>query len=203
MLQVWPIVTVPSLPAVWPGPIHQPDSGSQSQALAAAPRSQPLARSVQEEHEAMNQRIKTRFWSKVCALPTGCWVWLGYRKETGYGRFNFNGVVIGAHRAAWLLVHGPIPSGLVVLHRCDTPECVNPAHLFLGTQQENMADMRSKGREARGSRHGQAKITEADLILIQRLRAQGKSQYAIAKVIGLNQSQISRILSGKAWRRLV
>lgn len=76
----------------------------------------------------------------------GCWIWqLSKFKTTGYGKFR--GYV--AHRASWMAFRGPIPEGLCVLHRCDVRACVNPAHLFLGTQQENLRDMTEKGRAVR------------------------------------------------------
>ena len=90
-----------------------------------------------------------RFWSKV--QPTeGCWLWTGARSTEGYGyigvgpRRNHKDVL--AHRLMWELTYGPIPNGLWVLHRCDTPSCVRPDHLFLGTHQDNMDDMKRKGR---------------------------------------------------------
>lgn len=87
-----------------------------------------------------------RFWPKV-ARGDGCWLWDGpMHGKTGYGQFNCDGSRCFAHRAAWILTHGPIPPGMFICHRCDTPRCVRPDHLFLGTQSDNMRDMHSKGR---------------------------------------------------------
>lgn len=95
--------------------------------------------------------IATRFWRKVKrGPPDECWPWTGRRGGRGYGRVGS----CGAHRLAWELTNGAIPAGLWVLHRCDNPPCVNPSHLWLGTHADNMADMRAKGRSARGDRHG-------------------------------------------------
>lgn len=86
---------------------------------------------------------------------SGCHIWLGpqMKLRNGYGNFICEGVQKRAHRAAWEFYRGPIPAGLHVLHRCDTPLCVNPNHLFLGTQQDNMKDKRRKGRAPSGTNH--------------------------------------------------
>lgn len=94
-----------------------------------------------------------RFWSKVqVGEPDACWEWKTGRQKAGYGQFarEFTGVPMGAHRYSWQIHHGEIPEGMFVCHRCDNPPCCNPAHLFLGTAADNMADMALKGRQAKG-----------------------------------------------------
>lgn len=90
-----------------------------------------------------------RFWDKAdVADRDACWLWHACKNRDGYGSFGLNGTTILAHRMAWILEHGDIPDGLNVLHNCDIPSCVNPSHLFLGTQKDNVADCTRKGRRA-------------------------------------------------------
>lgn len=92
-----------------------------------------------------------RFWQKVDRRGNEqCWIWISVRNSDGYGQFRTGGAFMDkAHRESWRMANGPIPEGLSVLHRCDNPSCVNPNHLFLGTQQDNIADMLRKGRHVK------------------------------------------------------
>jgi hypothetical protein len=90
-----------------------------------------------------------RFWAYV-QKTASCWVWTGTQSDNGYGRIWGKGRHIKAHRFSWELHNGPIPEGMHVCHKCDTPACVNPEHLFLGTASDNMRDMVAKGRHSWG-----------------------------------------------------
>lgn len=92
-----------------------------------------------------------RFWTKVNIKNIeDCWEWNAFKtKKFGYGAFRLNGRMHNAHRISWLLSRGEIPAGICVLHKCDNPPCVNPAHLFLGTQADNVKDCKAKGRTQR------------------------------------------------------
>jgi hypothetical protein len=95
----------------------------------------------------MNASVETRFWKYVAPIPDdrGCWEWSGSLMVVGYGQLNVDKRPVGAHRLSWEIHNGTIPNGLHILHRCDNKSCVNPAHLFLGTHLDNMADAHAKG----------------------------------------------------------
>lgn len=147
-----------------------------------------------------------RFWSKVDVLAdTECWCWMGNADRKGYGRFLLGRDKVLAHRASWILHHHEDPGEMCVLHKCDTPPCVNPAHLFLGTKHDNNTDMRQKGRArgAPGERSGQAKLTEA---LVAQIRASyaagGTSCVKLAKAFGISDSSAWNIVARKSWRHV-
>lgn len=152
------------------------------------------------------------FESKI-VRTNGCWMWQGKPGGTGYGSFSIRGKAMGAHRASYTLLVGPIPDGLWVLHRCDVPLCVNPAHLFLGTAADNNADMDAKGRARRdttaarlagapplrGERNGEAKLTAAQVLAI---RDDPRLHRVIAAEYGVSKPLISHIKTRRLWRHL-
>ena len=147
--------------------------------------------------------VDERFWSKVdlSAGPTGCWEWQASRAKTGYGKFSMgHSRHVPAHRVAYELVNGPIPVGLHALHRCDNRPCVNPAHLFLGTNHDNIRDMVSKGRTNHGGEHnGNAKLDEAQVAeIIARLHA-GERASVLAVVFGVTSETVRAIRRGQRW----
>ncbi len=145
-----------------------------------------------------------RFWSRVDKrTDLECWHWLGGTRAGGYGYMWFKGRLWRAHRLMWMLVHGAVPEGLLVCHKCDEPSCVNPDHLFAGTHDDNMQDASDKGRMPggfiRGEAHAGSKLTEATVLAI-RDECATSSQRAVAARYGISQRQVGRIVRRDSWR---
>jgi hypothetical protein len=124
----------------------------------------------------------------------------GFRGAGGYVRKRMGGVNTNAHRVAYMEHFGPIPEGKVVMHTCDNPACVNPEHLKVGTQADNIADKVKKGRQAKGTLIGSAKLNEKQVSEIRDLYAKGgETHQSLAKVFGVSRSLITAILNRKWW----
>ena len=149
--------------------------------------------------------IPERFWAKVdkSAGENGCWIWTGADNGDGYGTFKADHSARAAHRVSWELANGPITNNLCVLHRCDNRRCVNPAHLFLGTRQDNAIDMCAKDRQAKGVDHSCVKLTEEQVREIRRRYASGEMDGVhLAKAYGISNTNIYCILSRQTWRHI-
>jgi hypothetical protein len=140
-----------------------------------------------------------RFWSFVDRSGE-CWIWTGWCDKDGYGGFRWHDGQERAHRVSWEIAHGPIPEGHLILHRCDNPPCVNPDHLYDGTQQDNMTEKSDKGRGATGERHPMAKLTEDAVRNIRSRLTQGESLSSIGRVYGVHMGTIWRIREGRLWK---
>jgi hypothetical protein len=144
--------------------------------------------------------LADRLWSRVEKTPAGCWEWTGNRNALGYGIVTVqHSKRFRAHRVAWELTRGPIPDGMVVCHRCDNPPCCNPEHLFLGTHDENMADMVAKDRHARGERNGHARMTSEQVREIREARARGEPLCLLAERYGISETGVCNIAKGRSW----
>lgn len=143
-----------------------------------------------------------RFWKCVPIREAGqCWLWKCGKCSDGYGNFK-DGKFISAHRFSYELANGPIPKGLQVRHSCDTPSCVNPEHLLLGTVIDNMRDRSDRGRAASksGELNGRSVLKAADIPLIKSMAEQGFLLREIAESFCVSIPTINKILLGKTWR---
>lgn len=151
-----------------------------------------------------------RFWKFVCKsdTPEGCWLWTGTLSTAGYGRLRFSNPrrMVKAHRFSYELAYGPISDDALVCHRCDTPACVNPAHLFLGTHADNAQDKSAKGRcntpDRTGAHNGRAILTEDQVRSIRALQSTGAHRRELAQMFGVSPSAIKKIVARYTWRHL-
>ena len=141
--------------------------------------------------------------------PEECWPWTRYACSRGYGQFGMtrDGKTRNyyAHRVAYAIAYGAPVAGAIVMHRCDNPSCVNPAHLSVGTSADNTADMIAKGRcrSPRGSDHPSAKLAEDDVRrIIRAVECGARSHGWLAEFYGVSQPLITNIANGKAWRHV-
>jgi len=147
---------------------------------------------------------QSSFESRLIPEPnSGCWLWLGMR-QTGklYGIFCWKNKSMKAHRASWEIYKGPIPLGICVCHKCDIPQCVNPDHLFLGPQIDNIRDRHIKGRTrtAIGERQHLAKLTTEIVLGIR--ASSGHTLEELGQKYGVNKTTIGRVLSRQTWRHV-
>ena len=164
--------------------------------------SRPCASTYRREH------VAERFWRWV-DKSGDCWLWVGTRARNGYGTIQIGGASGRrrlTHRVAWELTNGPIPAGVHILHRCDTPACVNPDHLWLGTQSDNLRDMAAKGRQGLQKHPAHthtAKLTPEDVQAIRRRYAAGGiQQKTLAQEYGVDGRSISAVVHRITWKHL-
>jgi hypothetical protein len=148
----------------------------------------------------VKQETFWRFIKKV-NITSDCWLWLGSLNQDGYGNFRCNNFTFKAHRFSYSIFSGPIPNGLVVCHSCDNPSCVNPYHLFLGTQADNNRDRANKKRNAdqHGSKSVRSVLTEPQ---VQQIRLSRLKPEILAELYNVSPSAIYHVLAGRTWTHI-
>lgn len=147
--------------------------------------------------------LKNKLLANVdISAETGCWNWTAGKHPKGYGHIRSGGKIKAAHRVSYEIHCGTIEDGLHVCHRCDNPACINPDHLFLGSNVDNMADKIAKGRQSRlhGADNGKAKLTDTAVRAIR--AAKGIPSSELANKYGVNRSQIWLVRTGKRWTHI-
>lgn len=154
----------------------------------------------------MTPDVAKRFIDKIEVTPT-CWNWTAHKDNNGYAKQRVGGRNKMASHISWMLFRGHKPQELFVLHKCDNPACVNPAHLFLGTQKENVQDSMNKGRRALGEDHGmsiltaeQVKEIRATYVRGHRYKPSATDQTALANKFGVDQQVIWSVLQNRTWK---
>ncbi|OCT12627.1 hypothetical protein A8709_32985 [Paenibacillus pectinilyticus] len=154
----------------------------------------------------METQLPKRFIDKV-DFTGSCWIWMASKVGGRYGQYRYKGKMGLSHRFSWEHFNGTIPPEMRVLHKCDVPSCVNPLHLFLGTNQDNTDDMMEKGRHVNTIKKGEealnVKLSQRQVDEIretyQRRARNEFSTIGLAKKFGVSNQQISRIINNKRW----
>ena len=150
-------------------------------------------------------KLEERFWSKVdVSSDNSCWNWKAGINSEGYGWFWKEKRPHIASRISWELKFGPVPENMIVCHTCDNTKCVNPSHLWLGTDQDNTDDKIKKGRDVtfKGEQHGMAKLSEKQILEIRKELGTGKSGYKIAKEYNVTRNLIYSIKHRRLWKHI-
>jgi len=151
------------------------------------------------------ESLLVRFMRRVhiTDIEGSCWLWSGKPESNGYGRFHAGqGEQWRAHKLSYMLFKGEVPRGNVIRHSCSTPMCVNPDHLSIGTQAQNVQDMVLHGTIARGERCGGSKLTKQLVREIRERHAAGESGNSIAKTVPVSASAVMRVVKRKSWQHI-
>lgn len=154
----------------------------------------------------LNAKQVKRFWKKVKIQPSGCWEWQASTDGVRYGTFGIGtGTSYRAHRVAYSIYYLTDPAELCVCHTCDNGLCVNPLHLWLGTNADNNLDKLNKGRDnsPKGERQAHSKLKEKDIAIIRQRRANGETVEALGREYGVHHSAISFACTRRTWKHVL
>lgn len=150
-----------------------------------------------------DEKMRIKLLKSIEIDENGCWNWKKSKHRQGYGNFPYKRKILLAHRASWILFKGDLNENVLVCHKCDNCSCVNPDHLFLGNQQDNMKDMFNKKRKNhKGESHPGCKLNKDKILEIKKLLQEGLSQSKIAKKFSIKQTTVSSIKLGKIWKEI-
>ena len=156
----------------------------------------------------IDQNVLDRFWEKVDIRGRDdCWEWIAGKSSDGYGTFTLNGKTEGAHRVSWTIENVKIPKGLLVCHHCDNRACVNPEHLFVGTDKDNIQDALRKGRmkfpRKSGEENGLSKLTEEQVLSIREEYKLGNITLGeLARKHNVSHVAIWHVIKRKTWKHI-
>lgn len=131
-----------------------------------------------------------------------CWIWTGSVHRDGYAKHDIKGKTVQVHRFLYETFYGPIKKGLLYCHKCDVKLCINPAHAFIGTHQDNATDMVQKGRSMIGEKNNRSKLKTNDIIEIKKMNKSGIKGIEIAKKFNVSKHAIYRIINGLYWKHV-
>ena len=155
---------------------------------------------IRRQGRPLSLPLAQRLANMTKVMPNGCIEWIGHRDKNGYGNISIDGKTKRAHRVSYEFAKGPIPSGLLLRHKCDNPPCVNPEHLEPGTNAENHWDRERRGRSYKGEGNPCAHLTNDQVRAIRIELAEGKTHLVLALKFGVGTSTISRIARGVGWK---
>ncbi len=154
-------------------------------------------------HTRKYKTIFERFYDSYEPVPeSGCWIWTKSCDRNGYGTIHWNKDKLSAHRFSYEITNGKIEDGMFVCHKCDTPSCINPNHLFLGSAIENFEDMWKKGRQAKGIKSARSKLTAQEVRDIIHLNPKHGDGKKLCDKFGVHYSTIGRIRRRSSWKHI-
>lgn len=155
------------------------------------------------DEQPFSKRTINRFWSKVRILLSGCWEWQGSFHNGGYGHFSVRDFNFKAHRVAYRIYYAYDPKSLHVCHTCDNRACVNPFHLWLGTNADNIQDKMTKQRQARGESNAHHKLTEQDVLYIRSIYIPKHGEISrLARLFSITPTNMVAILKHETWKHI-